>query len=81
LTSAFTKHDGQFLNRDTLGGAYTNPGGEEVVPGRSHDYLLFHAYTSPTQRSMFAVALTWDAQNNPALDLTTLTRATSPTNP
>jgi beta-xylosidase len=81
LTSAFTKQDGQFLNRDTLGGAFTNPGGEEVVPGRSHDYLLFHAYTSSTQRSMFAVGLTWNSQDVPSLDLNTLTRAPAPTTP
>ena len=81
LTSAFTKHAGQFLNRDTLGGAFSNPGGQEVVPGRAHDYLLFHAFPSPTQRSMFAVALTWDSQDNPSLDLKTLTRAPVPTKP
>jgi arabinan endo-1,5-alpha-L-arabinosidase len=75
LSSAFDKHDGQFLNRDTLGGAYTNPGGEEVVPGRNHDYLLFHAYTSPTQRSMFVAALSWDSSGDPSLDLKNLAKA------
>jgi arabinan endo-1,5-alpha-L-arabinosidase len=76
LTGPFVKHDGQFLNRDTLGGTYANPGGEEVVPGRAHDYLLFHAYTGSTQRSMFAVGLTWDAENNPRIDMNKLTKAT-----
>jgi hypothetical protein len=79
LSSAFDKHDGQFLNRDTLGGGYTNPGGEEVVPGRKHDYLLFHAYTSPTQRSMFVAALSWDSSGNPSLDLKNLAKAPTKT--
>ena len=77
LTSSFKKHDGQFLNRDTLGGSYTNPGGEEVVPGRKHDYLLFHAYTGSTQRSMFAVGLSWDSSGNPSLELDNLARKTT----
>jgi beta-xylosidase len=81
LTDAFSKHNGQFLNRDTLGGGYNNPGGEEVVPGRKHDYLLFHAYTGPTQRSMFVASLSWDSSGNPTLDLKSLAKAPVKTKP
>ncbi|HEX4361212.1 MAG TPA: glycoside hydrolase family 43 protein [Pseudonocardia sp.] len=81
LTKPFDKHDGQLLNRDTVGGAYNNPGGEEVVPGRKHDYLLFHAYTGPTQRSMFVASLNWDGDGNPTLDLKSLARAPVKTKP
>jgi arabinan endo-1,5-alpha-L-arabinosidase len=76
LAGPFVKYKGQFLNRDTIGGAYNNPGGEAVVPGRMHDYLLFHAYTGTSQRSMFAVGLTWDDDGNPSVDMSKLTKAT-----
>ncbi|WP_331533013.1 glycoside hydrolase family 43 protein [Pseudonocardia sp.] len=69
LAATFVKHPGQFLNKATLGGKFNNPGGQDVVPGRSHDYLVFHAYTTPTQRSMFVVNMTWDDDGNPSLDL------------
>ncbi|HEY0578356.1 MAG TPA: glycoside hydrolase family 43 protein [Pseudonocardia sp.] len=80
LSGTFTKRDGQFLNRDTLGGAYPNPGGEEVVPGRKHDYMLFHAYTNPGRRSMFVVGLGWDSSGNPNLELDNVVKA-PPTKP
>jgi beta-xylosidase len=69
LASTFVKSDGQFLTKDSLGGRYTNPGGEDFMPGRNHDYLLFHAYAKPGQRAMFVVGLSWDEDGNPELDL------------
>jgi beta-xylosidase len=69
LAETFVKHDGEFLNANTLAGAYQNPGGEDLVPGHKNDYLVFHAYTSPTQRSMFVLPVSWDADGNPILQL------------
>lgn len=69
LASTFVKAPGQMLNKATLGGKYNNPGGEEFVPGHGHDYLLFHAYTTPTQRSMFVVGLAWSSSGKPSLQL------------
>ncbi|HEY1970682.1 MAG TPA: glycoside hydrolase family 43 protein [Pseudonocardia sp.] len=69
LATAFVKADGQLLTKATLGGKYSNPGGEEFVPGRGHDYLLFHAYATPNQRAMFVVGLRWDDDDNPVLEL------------
>ncbi|HEY2205403.1 MAG TPA: glycoside hydrolase family 43 protein [Pseudonocardia sp.] len=68
LTGAFTKHAGQFLNKATIGGKYKNPGGQDVVPGAKRDYLVFHAFTAPTARSLFVVGLSWDDNDNPTLD-------------
>lgn len=76
LAGPFVKFNGQFLNKNTLGAKYTNPGGEDVVPGWTRDYLIFHAYTAPNQRSMFAVGLTWGADGKPNLDLNRVARAT-----
>ena len=47
LASTFVKAPGEMLSKSTLGGKYTNPGGEEFVPGHGHDYLVFHATTQP----------------------------------
>ena len=69
LASTFVKSPGQLLNKSTLGGKYPNPGGEEFVPGHGHDYLLFHAYTTPSQRSMFVVGLAWGEDDTPSLQL------------
>jgi arabinan endo-1,5-alpha-L-arabinosidase len=69
LASAFDKAPGQLLTKATLGGKYTNPGGEEFVPGHGHDYLLFHAYTTPNTRAMFVVGLAWGDDGTPTLQL------------
>jgi beta-xylosidase len=70
----FRKHTGQFLNAAMLGGAYQNPGGQNVVPGRREDFLVFHAYTTPAQRALFVVGLRWDDDDNPRLDLDDVAR-------
>jgi arabinan endo-1,5-alpha-L-arabinosidase len=75
LASTFVKHDGQFLTKDTLGGGMDNPGGQALVPGVKHDYLLFHAYNGGSQRAMFASGLAWDANGNPVLELNNLAKA------
>ncbi|WP_169748059.1 glycoside hydrolase family 43 protein [Pseudonocardia acaciae] len=75
LASTFVKHPGQFLNKDTLGGAMTNPGGQDVIPGSKHDYLLFHAYTGGESRAMFASGLSWDSDGNPVLELNNVAKA------
>ncbi|GAA5170868.1 glycoside hydrolase family 43 protein [Pseudonocardia eucalypti] len=67
LASAFEKAPGQFLSKETLGGAITNPGGQDVVPGSKNDYLIFHGYTAPGQRAMFVAPLTWDENGKPVL--------------
>jgi beta-xylosidase len=69
LAGPFAKNPGELLNKDALGGGFTDPGGQVVVPGRPNDFLIFHAYTAPTRRSMLAATLTWDAQNRPVLNL------------
>jgi arabinan endo-1,5-alpha-L-arabinosidase len=69
LASGFAKADGQMMTKATLGNKYNNPGGEEFVPGHGHDYLLFHAYTTPTQRAMFVVGLAWTEDGTPRLQL------------
>jgi beta-xylosidase len=69
LASTFVKSSGEMLNKKTLGGKYGNPGGEEFVPGHGHDYLLFHAYATATQRAMFVVGLAWSSNGKPRLQL------------
>jgi arabinan endo-1,5-alpha-L-arabinosidase len=81
LASTFVKHPGQFLNKDTLGGGLLNPGGEAIVPGNKHDYLLFHAYDGGNQRAMFASGLTWDSDDNPVLELNNLAKGPLPRKP
>jgi beta-xylosidase len=57
----YTKAPGQFLNKGTLGGGFTNPGGQDVVPGSGgHDFLVFHGYSKPSQRSMYVLGLHWN---------------------
>lgn len=68
LSGPYAKHDGQFLNRDVLGGRWPDPGGQTVVPG-DPDYLVFHASTGPHVRAMFAAGLTWGPDGRPTLDL------------
>ncbi len=60
IDGPFVKAAGALLNRDVLGGSYSNPGGQDVIPGRKEDYLVFHAYTAPNQRSMFVAGLGWE---------------------
>lgn len=59
LCDQFVKYPGQLLNQHTLDGAYQNPGGQDVVHTHGHDFLVFHAFTSPTRRAMFVAALEW----------------------
>jgi beta-xylosidase len=60
LCDEFIKHQGQVLNQHTLGGAYRNPGGQDVLHTHRHDFLVFHAYTTPTRRAMFVALLNWN---------------------
>jgi beta-xylosidase len=60
LCDEFVKHQGELLNKHTLNDAYQNPGGEDVLHTHGRDFLIFHAYTSATRRSMFVVRLTWN---------------------
>jgi beta-xylosidase len=69
LADTFVKHPGQFLAQSTLNGKYTNPGSTDLLPGRPHNFLIFHAYTATNQRSMFVVDLDWTPNNEPVLNL------------
>ena len=68
LSEPFTKHNGQLLNRDVLGGRWPDPGGQTVLPD-NQDYLFFHASTAPGVRAMFTVGLHWSPDDRPNLDL------------
>lgn len=59
LCDQFVKRPGQLLNQHTLDDAYQNPGGQDVLHTRGHDFLVFHAYTTPTRRAMFVAELEW----------------------
>ncbi|MGI8815001.1 MAG: glycoside hydrolase family 43 protein [Pseudonocardia sp.] len=59
LAGPFVKSPGALLNKSSLGGGFTNPGGQDVVPGTKQDYLVFHGYARPGQRSMYVVGLHW----------------------
>ncbi|HZE02899.1 MAG TPA: glycoside hydrolase family 43 protein [Pseudonocardiaceae bacterium] len=61
LCDEFVKHPGEFLNQRTLDDAYQNPGGQDVLHTHRHDFLIFHAYTTPTRRSMFVAGIQFDA--------------------
>ena len=65
LCDQFVKHPGQLLNRHTLDDAYQNPGGQDVLHTHGRDFLVFHAYTSPTRRAMFVAVLDWDHRDHP----------------
>jgi beta-xylosidase len=65
LCDEFVKHPGQLLNQHTLHDAYPNPGGQDLLHAHGHDFLVFHAYTSPTRRAMFVAELNWDGHDNP----------------
>jgi hypothetical protein len=60
LYDEFVKNQGELLNQHTLDDEYQNPGGEDVLHTHRHDYLVFHAYTTPTRRAMFVVRLSWN---------------------
>lgn len=80
LGGPYTKAPGQLLNKGTLGGGFTNPGGQDFVPGGSgHDYLVFHGYSKPGQRSMYVLGLRWNG-STPSLrrDDTDLDRNVAP---
>ncbi|MGQ0480946.1 MAG: glycoside hydrolase family 43 protein [Pseudonocardia sp.] len=59
LAGPFVKSPGALLTKTTFGGM-TNPGGQDVVPGTKNDYLVFHAYARPGQRSMYVSGLRWE---------------------
>jgi arabinan endo-1,5-alpha-L-arabinosidase len=59
LCDQFVKHPGQLLNQHTLHDRYQNPGGQDVVSTHGQDFLVFHAFTSPTRRAMFVAVLEW----------------------
>jgi beta-xylosidase len=59
MTGPFQKAPKALLDATTLHGKFSNPGGQDIVPGTTHDYLIFHAYTAPNQRSMFVAELSW----------------------
>ena len=67
LGDEFVKHRGQFLNQDTLGDEYQNPGGQDVLHTHRHDFLVFHAYTTLTRRAMFVAGLGWNDHDHPEL--------------
>ena len=69
LHEHFDQHAGQLLNTSDLNGTYQNPGGADLPPGPHDDFLVFHAYTGPSVRSLFAVGLRWDDHDHPVLDL------------
>jgi hypothetical protein len=71
LDRRFKQHRGQLLNSATVHRIYRNPGGADVLRAPHDDFLVFHAYTSATVRSLFAVGLRWDHHDHPVLSLGT----------
>lgn len=70
LDRPFVKHCGQLLTRDSLGGAFTDPGGASVVDDGDRQELVFHASIGePRRRPMFVLGLSWDAQGHPLPDV------------
>jgi arabinan endo-1,5-alpha-L-arabinosidase len=64
LCDEFVKHPGEFLNQHTLDDAYQNPGGQDVLHAHRHDFLVFHAYTSPSRRSMFVAGIRFTCRSH-----------------
>jgi arabinan endo-1,5-alpha-L-arabinosidase len=64
LCDEFVKNQGELLNQHTLDDEYQNPGGEDMLHTHRHDYLVFHAYTTPTRRAMFVAGLSWNHQDH-----------------
>jgi beta-xylosidase len=71
LRERFHQHTGQLLNASDLDGVYPNPGGADLPAAPDDHVLVFHAYTSPSTRSLFAVGLCWDRHDHPELDFGT----------
>ncbi|WP_051342709.1 glycoside hydrolase family 43 protein [Pseudonocardia spinosispora] len=69
LAGPFVKHPGTLLDGNTLNKKYANPGGQEVVLGGTHDYLVFHADIGRFQRGMFAAGLVWGKDGLPKVQL------------
>jgi len=69
LGTAFVKHPGPLLNQHTLHDKYPDPGGADVLHTHRQDFVVFHAYTSPTRRAMFVAELTWNNHNDPIIAL------------
>jgi beta-xylosidase len=69
LAGPFRKNAGQFVNRNTMGGAYASPGGQSVLVGPDDDQLVFHASTGPGRRAMFVAELSWGPTGQPVVDL------------
>jgi beta-xylosidase len=66
LCDEFVKNQGELLNQHTLDDAYQNPGGQDVVRVHQHDFLVFHAYTTPTRRAMFVVGIRFATPRSPS---------------
>jgi arabinan endo-1,5-alpha-L-arabinosidase len=69
LGTEFVKHPGPLLNQHTLHDAYPNPGGADVLDTHRQDFVVFHAYTSPTRCAMFVAELTWNDHDDPIIVL------------
>jgi beta-xylosidase len=57
LRERFDQHPAQLLNAAKLNGADQNPGGADVLSTPYDNFLVFHAYTTPSIRSLFEVGL------------------------
>lgn len=59
----FSKAPGQFLTRDSLGGAVTNPGGQDIFGDGG--WLAFHGDLAepPGDRAMYVSGLSWNGLN------------------
>jgi arabinan endo-1,5-alpha-L-arabinosidase len=67
LSGPYVKAPGQLLNRDTIGGAYRNPGHEDVVSTPDGDRIVFHASLDATTRALFVAALGWTDGGRPSV--------------
>lgn len=71
LRHRFRRHPAQLLNAGELNGRYQNPGGADLLSAPHDNFLVFHAYTGPATRSLFAVGIRWNDHGNPLLRLGT----------
>jgi beta-xylosidase len=69
LGRQFVKHPGELVNRNSLGGVFSDPGGQNVTSDGRHQDLVFHASTGPGRRSMFVLGLSWTRDGQPVPDL------------
>ena len=62
-TGPFTKAPGALLSRESLGGAVTNPGGQDVFD--DGELIAFHGDLAepPGDRGMWLAELSWDGLN------------------